>query len=280
VSLDPRVSTLMYHALESADIPCGLKDKGELVYVIDQSTFRQHLTLIKKNGNRVILPGVRKRSDEEKPETGHDSLSLSDKTDIILTFDDGHRSGYSLARPILLKSGLGAIFFITAGWIGNDNYLTCEEIKELHDSGMMIGSHGVSHRFMTDLIDEELEAELTGSKKTLETIIGEEITSFSAPGGRIDDRVNAAVVKAGYRWIFSSEPEGNIELMEGVPSGRFAVTAASSDGWLTHVISGKVPRSDLIKYRTLSLMKKMLGNRLYESIRGSILGNELQGKGK
>lgn len=253
------VSVLMYHALESPDLPCGLREKGELVYVVSRSTFLQHMTLIEKCGANVILPG--------------DRLSSNGKIDIILTFDDGHRSGYSLALPILSESRLKAAFFITTGWTGKDHFLTPEEIKKLHDSGMMIGSHGISHRFMTDLTDDELAAELTGSKESLESIIGEKVTSFSAPGGRIDDRVGAAAVKAGYRWIFSSEPAGNIELIEKTPAGRFAVTTTSSDEWLSQIVSGIPPHSDLFRYRTLALMKKLLGNRLYESIRRSILGN-------
>ncbi|MCK4537874.1 MAG: polysaccharide deacetylase family protein [Candidatus Krumholzibacteria bacterium] len=257
---DQRASVLMYHALESPDISCGLQDRGELIYVIDESRFRLHMTLIEKSGARVILPG--------------DSLSSSGRGDIILTFDDGHSSGYSVALPILSASGLNAVFFITTGWTGKDHYLTRDEIKKLYDSGMMIGSHGISHRFMTDLTDNELAAELTGSKKTLESIIGKDVTSFSAPGGRIDRRVIAAAVKAGYRWIFSSEPAGNLELTEGIPIGRFAVTAASGDEWLSRIVSGNPPRSALVKYRTLSMMKRLLGNRLYESIRGSILGND------
>ncbi|MBU8921892.1 MAG: polysaccharide deacetylase family protein [Bacteroidales bacterium] len=257
---DSRASVLMYHALESPDMPCGLQESGELVYVVDESRFRLHMTLIEKSGARVTLPG--------------DSLSSSTRGDVILTFDDGHRSGYSLALPILSESGLSAIFFITTDWTGKDHYLTREQIKQLHDSGMMIGSHGISHRFMTDLTDDELTAELTGSKESLESIIGEDVTSFSAPGGRIDRRVTMAALKAGYRWIFSSEPSGNIELTEGVPAGRFAVTATSSDEWVSRVISGNPPCSALVRYRTLSLIKRILGNRLYESIRGSIIGNE------
>ena len=238
-------SVLMYHALESPDRPCGLQDRGELVYVVDESRFRLHMALIEKSGAHVILP--RDRVEGEISENENDYPSSSRRNDIILTFDDGHCSGYSLALSILSESSLRAVFFITTGWTGKDHYLTGEEIKKLHDSGMMIGSHGISHRFMTDLTDDELAAELTGSKKALESIIGEDVISFSAPGGRIDRRVTAAAVKAGYRWIFSSEPSGNVELTEGIPAGRFAVTGTSSDEWLSRIVSGNPPRCALVR---------------------------------
>ena len=64
-----------------------------------------------------------------------------------LTFDDGHRSNYELAAPILQARGLTARFFITAGWTGTKTgYMGWAEVRSLHEAGFSIGAHG-AHPF-------------------------------------------------------------------------------------------------------------------------------------
>ncbi len=40
------------------------------------------------------------------------------KKSVIVTFDDGHESDYTLALPLLRKFNFKATFFITTDWIG------------------------------------------------------------------------------------------------------------------------------------------------------------------
>src|SRR4051812_39072984 len=57
---------------------------------------------------------------------------------VVLTFDDASKSHYTVARPLLLKYGFGATFFITEGWDFASNkkdYLSWEEIARLHKDG-------------------------------------------------------------------------------------------------------------------------------------------------
>jgi peptidoglycan/xylan/chitin deacetylase (PgdA/CDA1 family) len=67
---------------------------------------------------------------------------------VVLTFDDSVRSQYDVVRPILLKYGFGATFFITEGFDFNSdkqNYMTWEQIKQLHTDGFEIGNHTRDH---------------------------------------------------------------------------------------------------------------------------------------
>ena len=67
---------------------------------------------------------------------------------VVLTFDDSVRSQYDVVRPILLKYGFGATFFITEGFDFNSdkqNYMTWEQIKQLHTDGFEIGNHTKDH---------------------------------------------------------------------------------------------------------------------------------------
>jgi peptidoglycan/xylan/chitin deacetylase (PgdA/CDA1 family) len=179
-----------------------------------------------------------------------------------------------MAFPALTEAGLKAAFFVTTGFIGTDNHMTEDMIRELSGAGMMIGSHAKTHRFLTDLSDDEVLSELESYKEVLERITGGPVDSFSAPGGRIDRRVEKLAREAGYRWIFSSEPVVNDTVMEGTAAGRFAVMRNRSPEWFARVISGSPPASAILRQKALGLLKKVLGTDLYLRLRKSLLGEE------
>lgn len=80
--------------------------------------------------------------------------------------------------------------------------MSWEQLREMHAGGMEIGSHGVGHRMLAKLPQEEMVAEVHGSKATLERELGAPVTVLSYPVGGInayDDRVIDAARAAGYR---------------------------------------------------------------------------------
>ncbi len=67
---------------------------------------------------------------------------------VVLTFDDSVASQYHVVRPLLKRAGFGATFFITEGFSFASNkvdYLTWQQIGELHRDGFEIGNHTQSH---------------------------------------------------------------------------------------------------------------------------------------
>lgn len=67
---------------------------------------------------------------------------------VVLTFDDGCKSHFTVVRPILKKHKFGATFFITEGFDFRTNkkqYMTWEEISQLHRDGFEIGNHTRDH---------------------------------------------------------------------------------------------------------------------------------------
>jgi peptidoglycan/xylan/chitin deacetylase (PgdA/CDA1 family) len=67
---------------------------------------------------------------------------------VVLTFDDAVASHHSVVRPVLKRHGFGATFFITEGFSFRTNkrdYMTWEQIKELHADGFEIGNHTRDH---------------------------------------------------------------------------------------------------------------------------------------
>lgn len=67
---------------------------------------------------------------------------------VVLTFDDSVASHHSVVRPILKRYRFGATFFITEGFSFRTNkqdYMTWEQIAELHKDGFEIGNHTRDH---------------------------------------------------------------------------------------------------------------------------------------
>lgn len=84
---------------------------------------------------------------------------------VVLTFDDASQSHYTIARDVLKKYKLGATFFVAEGWDFKTNkrdYLTWEQIRQLHDDGFEIGNHTRDHLAINDRTVQRLAEQLEG----------------------------------------------------------------------------------------------------------------------
>jgi peptidoglycan/xylan/chitin deacetylase (PgdA/CDA1 family) len=118
---------------------------------------------------------------------------------VVLTFDDGHVSNYTLTLPILAEHYLTATFFITAGVIGQGETMDWRQIRALHAAGMEIGSHTLTHRPPSTLSDDELRYELSTSRRVLEDGLGAPVTSISSPTSFFNPRMRAIAREVGYQ---------------------------------------------------------------------------------
>src|SRR5437660_5704986 len=81
---------------------------------------------------------------------------------VVLTFDDSVASHYSVVRPMLKRYGFGATFFITEGFSfprNKQDYMTWEQIAELHRDGFEIGNHTRDHMAVTLKTLDQLPAQ-------------------------------------------------------------------------------------------------------------------------
>lgn len=256
------IPVLMYHALEDESHPSGAKDAGEQRYVLPVSQFREQMEYLQREGYRTFLL--------EELQT---LAEWPDKA-VVLTFDDGHESNFTLAFPTLLEYGFKAEFFITTGWIGTPYFMNEEQIRGLHRSGMGIGSHGVTHRFLTDIGSEDLENEFRQSMKVLSDIVEDRIITFSYPGGRMNGMTTSRAIKEGYQCVCSSEPyKYNVNTsQETIP--RISISnQVSKNVFLSLLFDGESAYLS-VRYKFLTMMKTILGNKRYEGMRSILLGSK------
>ena len=104
---------------------------------------------------------------------------------MVLTFDDGNKSDFANVPKVLKKLGFGATFYVTEGlgFLKNpQNYLSWEQIRQLHEMGYEIGNHTQHHRNVSHLKSEELAASLAHiDKRCAENKITKPVT-FCYPG--------------------------------------------------------------------------------------------------
>lgn len=123
-----------------------------------------------------------------------------------LTFDDGFRSVYRVAQPILQALNLTATVFVLVGdrmtnHDGQGLYLgrplmTWSELGELVRDGHSIGAHTITHRNMARLDPSEVVDEALQSRRVLSERIGlaeADITAFAFPGGRASPAASQAL---------------------------------------------------------------------------------------
>lgn len=75
---------------------------------------------------------------------GKDQLDMSKV--VVLTFDDAVKSHRTYVAPLLEDYGFNATFFITYEWMDDTlNFMTWDEVGELHQMGFEIGNHCWHH---------------------------------------------------------------------------------------------------------------------------------------
>lgn len=132
----------------------------------------------------------------------------------LVTIDDGMLSTLSEALPILKRTGVPAVAYVSAGLIAADfqgmdeRYLDWDELREVGDSGVIeIGSHAYNHKSLGAMPAGEAADEARRSRDLLREKLGRDIESFAYPFGTHGDfsaATDAALADAGYSIAFTS----------------------------------------------------------------------------
>ena len=83
--------------------------------------------------------------------------------------------------------------------------LSWDQIGEMSDRGIEIGSHTVTHPYLTKLNDDAMMFELSESKSAIERHTGKQVKSVAYPAGVFDRRVQSCAKDCGYEFGISYE---------------------------------------------------------------------------
>ena len=117
---------------------------------------------------------------------------------VVVTFDDAWADNHANALGPMVERQVPATVFVPSWLLGTPGRLTRTQLLEMAAAGVRVGAHSRTHADLTTCSDAELEQEVRGSREDLEDLLGVACTRFAYPNGRLDGRVRAAVVTAGF----------------------------------------------------------------------------------
>jgi peptidoglycan/xylan/chitin deacetylase (PgdA/CDA1 family) len=164
-----------------------------------------------------VLPGVFEGQIKLMLDNGYTFLTMQDlimrkKTHTLpnkpaaITFDDGWRSQYDNALPVLIKYHIPATFYIYTGVIGSPAYMTWDDLQMLVAIHMEIGDHTKTHPRLTKIDPRNIHEELVQSKHVLEKHLHVPVTDFAFPYGNYNATIIEYVKNAGYISARTSNP--------------------------------------------------------------------------
>jgi len=174
------------------------------------SVFEQHMKALKEEGYSVI-------STSELSEFLAFRRRIPNKA-VVINLDDGYRSTYEIAYPILKKYGFTATLFIYTSFIGaSNNALTWDHLKAMKADGFEVGSHSVNHVDLSKKLAGESEKEylarvkreLVVSKQVLDDKLNQNTQYIAFPYGEFTPVLLKLCEETGYRVGFSVKAGGN-----------------------------------------------------------------------
>ncbi|MBI3899529.1 MAG: polysaccharide deacetylase family protein [Gammaproteobacteria bacterium] len=199
--LRPSIRVLMYHRVDRVD--------GFDQLTVQPERFDEQMAYIAAN-HRVI--SLARAIDELT-----DGSTLPG---VVVTFDDGYQDNLTQALPILKRHNIPATVFVTTDFSAQRRshprygtapglHLDWDGVRALQAAGITIGSHTISHPFLTRLPPDQARREIAESKELIEQAIGAQVDFFCYPSGDFGRRELAFVYEAGYRAAVSVAPGGN-----------------------------------------------------------------------
>lgn len=136
---------------------------------------------------------------------------------LVITFDDGYVNVLRHGLGPLAESGFGAVQFLVADLLGQQNHwdvplgeapepmMDEEQVRDWLAAGHQIGSHTLTHPFLTQLPTARAKEEISASRKKLEDLFGRPVEHFCYPYGDWNETVRDLVIDAGYKTACTTE---------------------------------------------------------------------------
>src|SRR5438309_10492153 len=169
----------------------------------------------------------------------------------VVTFDDGWKSQYEVAWPIMKKYGYPFTMFIytegvRGGSLGGGEAITWEQLADMRDNGVDIEAHTATHQDLREghnimlaapggkrtrtkltgpAYEQWVRNEVVGSKELLEQRLGIKVNCFAVPFGNYNEHVKELARNAGSEAMFTvyGQPITFTSQLDSL--GRYAIEA-------------------------------------------------------
>ncbi len=172
------------------------------------AAFRAQLRFLRDHGYQVLRLS-------ELPEYLNGEREIPSRS-VVITIDDGYRSVYEIAWPVLREFGYPATLFVYTDFIGVGASVSWAQMKAMMASGLIdIQSHARSHASVAaappgvEDFHSWLTREVAGSRRILEKGLGHRVDQFSYPYGESSEAAVALLKKHGYRLAATVQRGGN-----------------------------------------------------------------------
>ena len=205
---DKGIIVLMYHRFEENKYPSTN---------IKIANFIEHLNLIKNKQFEFVDPTSFEKS----------LLNKKKKRKILLTIDDGFKSFYEKAWPILKKEKIPFILFVNTREIGTKGYMSWEQIKQVsREKFAHIGNHSYSHEYLIDMKDQEIIDDIDIASNDFKNNLGYNSPFFSYPFGEYSNNFKAIIKDLGFKYAFGQHSGVADETKDFYELPRFPINEA------------------------------------------------------
>jgi peptidoglycan/xylan/chitin deacetylase (PgdA/CDA1 family) len=113
----------------------------------------------------------------------------------------------SQTSPYSFVEELASVLGVDVGQLAPvDTFIDWRQAQVMADAGIAFGGHGVTHRLLTHLPDDEAEREARVSREAVLDRLAQSEPGFSYPNGSWSPPAAEAVQRAGYQLAFTTAP--------------------------------------------------------------------------
>lgn len=180
-----------------------INDEDPDIYAVSKADFEKQMRFLAEHGYQAI-------SLAQMMDGLNGKIQLPAKP-IVITFDDGYIDNYTDALPVMERYGMKGTVFMIAGQVGEPGFLTWQQLRDMQNRNVEIGSHTVNHIALSEAASEQRETELVQAKAILEQQLGSKVEFLAYPFGQYDKEIFSVLEHSGYRGACTGKAGLNLE---------------------------------------------------------------------
>ena len=166
-----------------------------------RAAFARQMAMLRRHFEPVSLDG--------------DVFVPSGRQCVAVTMDDAFANLIDNALPELERYNIPATIFVISSALGKmfgeaerpERVMSAEQLRDLPEDLITIGSHSVTHPFLPTLGKEAARREIVDSRAQLSELLGRDIRLFSFPFGGFSKELIRRCREAGYHRVFTTLPD-------------------------------------------------------------------------